>query len=570
MSNPVNVRPYRYPRYQKEIMTSLIQDMLKDGVIKPSNSPYSSPVLLVRKKDGSWRFCVDYRALNAITVKDRFPIPTVDELLDELHGATIFSTIDFTSGYHQIRLAEADTHKTAFRTVDGHYEFLVMPFGLTNAPSTFQATMNDVFRNALRRYVLVFFDDILIYSATRDQHYQHLHSVFQTLANINFFAKPSKCIFAVDSISYLGHIISSKGVEAEPDKLQAIQNWPTPSSLTNLRGFLGLTGYYRRFVRDYARIAAPLTDILKKPAFKWTPEASIAFDKLKSSMVSLITLTLPNFTRPFDVTTDASNVAIGAVLSQGDRPIAFFSKKMCPRMQASSAYVRELYAITEAVKKWRQYLLGRKFNIFTDQQSLKHLLSQVVQTPEQYRWATKLLGFDFEIFYKPGKENKVAHALSRIENPVMFATSFYTPVWLNVLKEYYKSDAGSDFAATMLKNNTGSSQFQFKDGLLFHESKLFIPECNNIRELLLCEYHNSTIGGHSGIKATMKRLSAVFTWPKLKASVSDFIRKCQVCQQVKYPNHKPYGVLQPLPIPSTVWQDISMDFITHLPLSQGK
>ncbi|KAJ0958356.1 putative nucleotidyltransferase, Ribonuclease H [Helianthus annuus] len=548
-------------------MTSLIADMLKDGIIQPSKSPYSSPVLLVRKKDGSWRFCVDYRALNAITIKDRFPIPTVDELLDELHGATIFSKIDLTAGYHQIRLAEEDTHKTAFRTVDGHYEFLVMPFGLTNAPSTFQATMNDVFREVLRRYVLVFFDDILIYSSSRVQHYEHLQHVFEILASHKFFAKLSKCTFAVPTISYLGHVISSNGVEAEPDKLQAIQSWPTPTSITALRGFLGLTGYYRRFVRDYATIASPLTDLLKQPSLVWNEKATVAFNNLKEAMVSLVTLTLPNFSKPFDVTTDASNVAVGAVLSQGDHPIAFFSKKMCPRMQVASAYVRELYAITEAVKKWRQYLLGRKFNIFTDQRSLKHLLSQVVQTPEQYRWATKLLGFDFEIFYKPGKENKVADALSRMHGPSLFAVSLSSPVWIEQLTTYYRTESGKKLAEKLLSDN---NRFRSVNGLIYDANRLFIPACYEIRSLLLNEYHASSIGGHSGIKATVNRLAASFSWPNLKSDVTSFVQQCEVCQQMKYSTHKPYGLLQPLPIPSNVWQDLSMDFITHLPLSQGK
>lgn len=197
-------------------MTTLINDMLADGIIKPSTSPYSSPVLLIRKKDGTWRFCVDYRALNAITVKDRFPIPTVDELLDELHGATVFSKIDLRAGYHQIRVASEDTHKIAFRTIDGHYEFLVMPFGLSNTPSTFQATMNELFRDALHQYVLVFFDGILIYSSSLAHHYHHLKQVFLKLSQHHFKAKRSKCTFAVDTISYLGHIITPHGVQADP------------------------------------------------------------------------------------------------------------------------------------------------------------------------------------------------------------------------------------------------------------------------------------------------------------------------------------------------------------------
>nr|GEU32282.1 Ty3/gypsy retrotransposon protein [Tanacetum cinerariifolium] len=342
-------------------MTSLIKDMLTDGVIQPSQSPYSSPIVLVTKKNGTWRFCVDYQALNAATIRDRFPIPIVDELLDELHGSKIFSKIDLQAGYHQIRVAPEDIHKTAFRTIDGHYEFRVMPFGVTNAPSTFQTAMNDLFRPVLRKFVLVFFDDILVYSESLSTYYEHLRFVFQTLLDNQYHAKASKCLFAATSIPFLGHIIFADDVQADPDKLAAIKSWPNPNSFTTLRAFLGLTGYYRRFVPTYAHIASHLTDIIKKPSFTWNAAANTAFTKLKDAMTHFITLALPNFFEPFDLTTDASGVAIGAVLSQNDKPISFFSKKLSDRMQANSTYIRELYAITEAIKKWRQYLLGRKF-----------------------------------------------------------------------------------------------------------------------------------------------------------------------------------------------------------------
>ena len=374
-AKPVNVRPYRYPQFQKEIMTSMIRDMLAEGVIRPSTSPFSSPVLLVRKKDGTWRFCVDYRALNNITVKDRFPIPTIDELLDELYGAKIFSKLDLRSGYHQIRVAPEDCFKTAFRTVDGHFEFLVMPFGLSNAPSTFQATMNEVFRAFLRKFVLVFFDDILIYSPSWDTHIQHLQQVLELLDQHQLFAKLSKCEFAVPTVAYLGHIISQEGVAADPEKLKVVQSWPPPHNLTALRGFLGLTGFYRRFVRHYASIAEPLTSLLKTNAFCWNERALEAFQALKTAMTTLPVLGIPNFDQTFEVTTDASNSAVGAVLSQQSHPIAFFSRKLCPKMRAASAYEREMFAVTAAVKKWRHYLLGRHFFIYTDHRSLKELIT---------------------------------------------------------------------------------------------------------------------------------------------------------------------------------------------------
>lgn len=370
---PVNSRPYRYSPLHKDEIEKQVKELLQAGLIVHSSSPFASPVLLVQKKDGSWRFCVDYRKLNAITVKNRFPMPVIDEILDELAGTQYFTKLDMRSGYHQVRMHSTDEHKTTFKTHHNHFQFRVMPFGLTNAPATFQCLMNTILEPFLRKFVLVFLDDILIYSPSLEQHTSHLQQVFYQLRAHKLFMKLSKCSFGQTSLNYLGHIISQKGVATDPTKTEAMLNWPTPTTITELRGFLGLTGYYRKFIRGYGIIARPLTNLLRKKQFQWTHSATMAFQQLKEAMVRAPVLAIPDFGQQFIVETDACEVGIGAVLLQRDQPIAFLSKALGPAHQNLSIYEKEFLALIMAVERWRQYLQRQEFIIKTDHHSLSYL-----------------------------------------------------------------------------------------------------------------------------------------------------------------------------------------------------
>lgn len=351
--------------------------MLQKGVIQHSCSPYASPVLLVQKKDGTWRFCVDYRHLNAITVKNRFPLPIIEELLDELVGACWFTSLDLRAGYHQIRMVPSDEHKIAFETHHGHYEFRVMPYGVTGGPSTFQGTMNTVLSPLLRKGGLVFIDDILVYSHTMDKHVALLHQMFSLLSQHQMHIKRSKCSFAQHQLTYLGHIISEKGVATDNKNIAAVQKWQTPSCVKDVRGFLVLAGYYRRFIRNFGVISRPLTNFLKKnTVFVWSTRADAAFQHLKQALITAPVLALPHFDKPFEIETDASDVGVEAVLMQEGHPLAFLSRALGPRNQGLSTYEKEFMAILLAVDHWRSYLQGGEFLIRIDQRSLVHLDDQ--------------------------------------------------------------------------------------------------------------------------------------------------------------------------------------------------
>ncbi|GJS31462.1 reverse transcriptase [Tanacetum coccineum] len=388
--------------------------MLENGFIRPSVSPWGAPVLFVKKKDGSMRLCIDYRELNRITIRNRYPLPRIDDLFDQLQGAKYFSKIDLRSGYHQLRVREQDISKTAFRTRYGHYEFLVMPFGLTNAPAVFMDLMNRIFHEYLDKFVIVFIDDILVYSKSEEEHEQHLRIVLEILRQKKLYAKFSKCEFWLQQVAFLGHIVSADGIIMDPSKVEAITKWPRPTTVTEVRSFLGLAGYYRRFVEGFSRLALPLTQLMRKgEKFVWTDERQESFEELKRRLVSAPILTLPSGSGGFQIYSDASKKGLGCVLMQHGKVIAYASRQLKPYEVNYPTHDLELAAVVFALKIWRHYLYGEACDIFTDHKSLKYIFTQRELNMRQRRWLELLKDYDTNIQYHPGKANVVADALSR-------------------------------------------------------------------------------------------------------------------------------------------------------------
>jgi hypothetical protein len=629
--NPPSVPPRRLSPVELAEARKQVEMLLAKGLISASHSPYGAPVVFASKPDGSLRMCIDYRALNNITIKNKFPIPRIDDLIDQLQGATIFSALDLTSGYWQIPMYKEDISKTAFRTPDGLYEWNVLPFGLTNAPAAFQATMNAMLKPYIGKFALVYLDDILIYSKTPAEHEEHLRAVLTLLKQNKFYCKLKKCAFNKAEVKYLGHIVGRDGVKVDPDKCKAILNWPVPKSHADVRSFLGLATYFRKFVKGFSMRTAPLTNSLKGqvatkrrkgvPAvnnepFEWSKECQAAFDDIKQALTSAPVLRLPDHSKPFTVVCDASLQGVGAVLLQEGQAVAYESHKLTDAERNYTTSDQELLAVVRALEVWRVYLEGPEFTVVTDHNPNVFFHTKKDLSRRQARWAELMSRYHFTWKYIPGKTN-IADPLSRLQRldasaplalislhrlrsvflrattrqrtraeapvPVVVTPATSEEVEtrndvsalvdvasdLTELQQQIRAGYAMDpfYSGPHSQANTESMDLQLGDDGLWYKGERIAVPVG-VRAAVTHMAHDAW-GGHLGHTKTVHAIERFYWWPGLRDWILDWVQTCEHCQRNKSHRNKSQGLLQPLPIPDRRFGSISMDFIVGLPPSPG-
>ncbi|KAH0689476.1 hypothetical protein KY289_016834 [Solanum tuberosum] len=491
-----DTRPISTPPYK--MAPAELKDLLDKDFIRPSVSPWGAPVLFVRKKYGSLRMCIDYRQLNKVTIKNKYPLPRIDDLFDQFHGATCFSKIDLILGYHQLKVRECDIPKTTFRTRYGHYEFLVMSFGLTNAPAAFMDLMNRVFKPYLDMFVIVFIYDILIYSRNEEDHTSHLRIVLQTLKGRELYAKFFKCEFWLESVAFLGHIISGDAIRVDTQKIEVVQNWPRPTSPIDIRSILGLASYYRRFVEGFSSISSPLTKLTQKTMkFQWSEACEKSFQELKKRLTTAPVLTLPEGTQGFVEYCDASRFGLGCVLMENGKVIAFASRQLKVHEKNYPTHNLELAAVVFTLKIWRHYLLS---------------MGSTTHVEEEKRELAKDV-----------------HRLACLR--------------ANVQKQ------------KVLAFEQGG------DGVLRFQGRLCVPMVDGLQERIMEEVHSSRYSIHLGSTKMYRDLREFYWWNGMKKGIAEFVVKCPNCQQVKVEHQRPGGLAQNIELPEWKWEMINMDFI---------
>jgi hypothetical protein len=542
-----NHSPYRTnPEETKEIRQQ-VQELLDKGYVRESLSPCVVPILLVPKKDRSWGMCVDCRAINNITIRYRHLIPRLDDMFDELSGSIVFSKIDLRSGYHLICMKLGDEWKTMFKTKFGLYEWLVMPFGLTNAPSTFMRLMNRVLRPFIDRFVVVYFDDILIYSRSLEEHHHHLHAVFKALRDAHLLGNLEKCTFCTDRVSFLGYVVIPQGIEVDQDKVEAIHSWHVPTMITQVQSFLRLADFYRQFVKDFSTIVASLHELTKKgTTFTWVVAHQHAFDMLKDKLTHAPLLQLPNFNETFELACDASGFDLGGVLLQGGKHVSYFSEKLSGPSLNYSTYDKELLDLVRTLETWQHYLWPKEFVIHSNHESLKHIRSQPKLNRRHAKWVEFIESFPYIIKHKSGKENIIVDALSR--RYTMLSQLDFKIFGLETIKSQYSYD--DDFKDVLLNCREGQTwnKSVLADEFVFRANKICIP-ASSVCLLLLQEAHGGGLMGHFGMKKTEDILVGHFFWPKMRRDVERFVVRCTTCQKAK--SHlNPHGLYMHLSVPS--------------------
>ncbi|GJR85810.1 putative reverse transcriptase domain-containing protein [Tanacetum coccineum] len=525
---PVARAPYRLAPSEMKELAEQLQELSDKGFIRPNSSPWGAPVLFVKKKDGSFRMCIDYHELNKLTVKNRYPLPRIDDLFDQLQGSSVYSKIDLRSGYHQLRVREEDIPKTAFRTRYGHYEFQVMPFGLTNAPAVFMDLMNRVCKPYLDKFVIVFIDDILIYSKNKEEHEEHLKLILELLKKEELYAKFSKCEFWIPKVQFLGHVIDSKGIHVDPAKIESIKDWASPKTPTEIRQFLGLAGYYRRFIEGFSKIAKSMTKLTQKNVkFDWGEKEEAAFQLIKQKLCSAPILALPKGSENFIVYCDASHKGLGAVLMQNEKVIAYASRQLKIHEKNYTTHDLEL-------ELWCSPL---KYGDITYTEPGALYLPTTRSEPLRVRALVMTIGLNLP--------KQILKAQIEALKPE------------NLTAEDVRGMLRQDLTKERLKPRV--------DGTLCLNNRSWLPCYGDLRTLVMHESHKSKYSIHLGSDKMYQDLKQLYWWPNMKTNIATYVSKCLTCSKVKAEHQKPSSLLVQPEILEWKWEKITMDFVTKLP-----